>query len=615
VSTKAVSQVGLLDRLRRHGGQDAATAQPTPSPRWPAWDGGWYRAPSPRTIIQRTEMRVSDGLRFRSGLAAWQNPSFGGRLGHAVVPTAPAGLLNDVLRAPRQGEFAMGGPLLLVSGPTRGLEDAATPPATAVSSSVDERVPVQRASAAKPTFTRTMPSAQDGTTVRPRPIGPSLLVARRPSMPPRPLPTIIPVERRRPAGPAPAVEPARASAWPHAVKPTASSTGTAHTVGAPAVARGVDTDNTSPDNTAPDNTAPDNTAPGDAPPGDAPPDNTPSRRAGAAPEHGDTVRPPLGEPLREVPAGAVVLSRVSPPVRHRVSADGVDDPMPVIQQEAVPARDEPTPRAPSPLSREPVTGHHQRPQTGIGPRTGIGAQIAQLPPTARRQGHPHPQPHPPPRPSAEGSATDTGTASLLGTENHERGSTDRTPAASARQGVSTSIVDSEPVVVRAATPAGTAEDARQDTAGRTAARPQPISRAATPPATVTAPTPPSTQPVRGAGGSAIPVAPSVRGASTSVGGGMPTVQWSMYTVRGRTTADPVTAATAPSGAAATEPTTRGSTPVQRGGSSPASATPENVRERRRDRQAALAWQCGRCRRTRSRTQRSSGSDRYSPTAN
>ncbi|MGH3622031.1 MAG: hypothetical protein ACRDQ5_09610 [Sciscionella sp.] len=545
--------MGRLDRFRRRGSQDAAAAQPTPPPRWPDWDGGWYRAAAPRTIIQRAEMRVSDGLRFRSGLAAWQNPSFGGRLGHAVGPTAPSGLLNDVLRAPRQGEFATGGPLLLVSRPARELQDAPTPPGTAGLSSVDEQVTVQRASAAKPTVPRTMASAQDGATVRPRPIGASLVVARRPSMSPRPLRAITPVVQRRQAGSAPAVEPARASAWPHAVQPTVLSTGTAHTVGAPAVARGADTDADT-----------DTTPPGDVP----------SHRAGAAPEHGGTVRAPLGEPLREVPAGAVVLSGVNPPVRHRVSADGVDDPMPVIQQEAAPARNEPTPRAPSTPSSEPETGHHQR------PRPGIGAPIAQLPPTAHRPG----QPHPPPGTGAAGFATDTGTASLLGAENHAlgshvRGSTDPTPATSVKRGTSMSIVDSEPVVMRAAPPASAAADPPQDTAGRTAAQAQPISRPATPPATVTTPTPPSAQPVRAAGGSAIPVAPSVQGASTSAGGGMPTVQRSMHTVQGRTTAATIPAATGTSDAAAVEPTTRESTSVRRGASSPASATPENGRAR------------------------------------
>ncbi|MYV66379.1 hypothetical protein GT043_10610, partial [Streptomyces sp. SID2131] len=53
------------------------------------WDGGWRRAAPQPLTLSRAPLGVSDGLAFRAGLAAWQNPSFDGGMGHALLPTAP----------------------------------------------------------------------------------------------------------------------------------------------------------------------------------------------------------------------------------------------------------------------------------------------------------------------------------------------------------------------------------------------------------------------------------------------------------------------------------------------------------------------------------------------
>ncbi|MBX9396377.1 hypothetical protein K4749_22970 [Streptomyces sp. TRM72054] len=82
------------------------------------WDGGWRRTAAPELTVSRAPLGVSDGLVFRAGLAAWQNPSFDSDLGHAVLPTAPAGLVRGVTRpaAPQAVRTGTGGgPLLLRS--------------------------------------------------------------------------------------------------------------------------------------------------------------------------------------------------------------------------------------------------------------------------------------------------------------------------------------------------------------------------------------------------------------------------------------------------------------------------------------------------------------------
>ncbi|MFD8389892.1 hypothetical protein ACFV2N_11990 [Streptomyces sp. NPDC059680] len=78
------------------------------------WDGGWRRTPPPTLTVARTPLGVSDGLAFRSGLTSWQDPSFDAGLGHALLPSAPVGLVHGVTGpvAPRATHTA-GGPLLL----------------------------------------------------------------------------------------------------------------------------------------------------------------------------------------------------------------------------------------------------------------------------------------------------------------------------------------------------------------------------------------------------------------------------------------------------------------------------------------------------------------------
>ncbi len=85
------------------------------------WDGGWRRTSAPALTVSRRPLGVSDGLVFRAGLASWQNPSLGGTLGHAVLPTAPTGLVRGVTRPAEPSASGGGsGPLLLRAVRTQG---------------------------------------------------------------------------------------------------------------------------------------------------------------------------------------------------------------------------------------------------------------------------------------------------------------------------------------------------------------------------------------------------------------------------------------------------------------------------------------------------------------
>ncbi|MET9657990.1 hypothetical protein ABZY11_13695, partial [Streptomyces sp. NPDC006510] len=99
------------------------------------WDGGWRQVAPPAVTVARSSIGVSDGLRFRSGLASWQNLAFAGELGHAVLPSAPVGLIHGVARPGGPRSADPGGPLLLRAartGPDGEAEPAAGPtPATA----------------------------------------------------------------------------------------------------------------------------------------------------------------------------------------------------------------------------------------------------------------------------------------------------------------------------------------------------------------------------------------------------------------------------------------------------------------------------------------------------
>ncbi|MYS15763.1 hypothetical protein GTW73_17630, partial [Streptomyces sp. SID4982] len=117
--------MGWRDRVRRprpSAVEDTGSAGPGPVGRAPAgvgvpegWDGGWRAASTPELTLARAPLAVSDGLAFRSGLAAWRDPSFDTGLAHGVLPSAPAGLVRGVAR-PASGSgqtFSGGGPLLL----------------------------------------------------------------------------------------------------------------------------------------------------------------------------------------------------------------------------------------------------------------------------------------------------------------------------------------------------------------------------------------------------------------------------------------------------------------------------------------------------------------------
>ncbi|MFB8396658.1 hypothetical protein ACFC5A_21025, partial [Streptomyces yangpuensis] len=94
------------------------------------WDGGWRATTPPPLTISRSVTGVSDGLAFRSGLAAWRDPSFDTGLAHGLLPSAPAGLVRGVARpATARPAPSGGGPLLLRALPTEP-EQAGAAPAT-----------------------------------------------------------------------------------------------------------------------------------------------------------------------------------------------------------------------------------------------------------------------------------------------------------------------------------------------------------------------------------------------------------------------------------------------------------------------------------------------------
>ncbi|MFE7400823.1 hypothetical protein ACFU9V_30460, partial [Streptomyces sp. NPDC057557] len=109
------------------------------------WDGGWRQVAPPTVTVARSSIGVSDGLRFRSGLASWQNLAFGGELGHAVLPSAPVGLIHGVARPGGALSATPGGPLLLRAART-GADGEAEPAAdltrvTAGTATGGKRVP------------------------------------------------------------------------------------------------------------------------------------------------------------------------------------------------------------------------------------------------------------------------------------------------------------------------------------------------------------------------------------------------------------------------------------------------------------------------------------------
>lgn len=100
------------------GAGAAGTVQEAAAGRGPGvpadWDGGWRRTAPPLLTVSRAPMGVSDGLAFRDGLAAWRDPSFDTGLAHALLPTAPTGLVRGIARpATAHPTHSGGGPLLL----------------------------------------------------------------------------------------------------------------------------------------------------------------------------------------------------------------------------------------------------------------------------------------------------------------------------------------------------------------------------------------------------------------------------------------------------------------------------------------------------------------------
>lgn len=95
-------------------GPEPGTSGPAGSTVPGDWDGGWRRTAAPQLTVARAPLGVSDGLAFRAGLSSWQNPSFDSGLGHAMLPTAPTGLVRGVTHpATPQAARSGGGPLLL----------------------------------------------------------------------------------------------------------------------------------------------------------------------------------------------------------------------------------------------------------------------------------------------------------------------------------------------------------------------------------------------------------------------------------------------------------------------------------------------------------------------
>ncbi|MEU3422864.1 hypothetical protein AB0F39_30665 [Streptomyces murinus] len=108
------------------GSEPSRAASATPGGSLPGdFDGGWRRVAPPSLTVARAPLGVSDGLTFRDGLTSWQNPAFDSGLGHGLLPSAPMGLVHGVTRpAVQRSEYGSGGPLLLRSLPEPGGEEA-----------------------------------------------------------------------------------------------------------------------------------------------------------------------------------------------------------------------------------------------------------------------------------------------------------------------------------------------------------------------------------------------------------------------------------------------------------------------------------------------------------
>ena len=238
--------MSFWDRLRGRKHATTEASGPAPAPR-PVWDGGWRAVPALDGVIQRSSVAVGDGLRFRAGLASWQDHTFGTALGHLVGPGAPAGVMHGVVaqRVPESTQYSGGGPLLMALRPhDRELSpepaEAASPPAVSAEAGARpvplrpvgrpltvagvEVGPVRQLPRARSSPTRASsepPSAHDAPQARQRPeptagtrsapvLGEPLTAmppsaVAPPDVPARPEPADAPVVQREQAGAAPEV--------------------------------------------------------------------------------------------------------------------------------------------------------------------------------------------------------------------------------------------------------------------------------------------------------------------------------------------------------------------------------------------------------------------------
>ncbi|MFB7188341.1 hypothetical protein ACFCZT_24195 [Streptomyces sp. NPDC056230] len=335
------------------GRDDSATGR-----RDDGWDGGWRQVAPPTVTVARSSIGVSDGLRFRSGLASWQNVAFGGELGHAVLPSAPVGLIHGVARPGGARAGSPGGPLLLRAARTGadGEAEAATErtPASAGGTTrsgaiAGKPVPatVQRSSATASPGTAgggaTAPEATVGTSAR----GP----AATPT-PPHPARTGTAPAARQQSGPS-AVRPRRTA--PPLIVARRPAMALRHIAGiAPTTASAPATPATTTDvrQNAPDRPGGSGrSVPAAAPGATPPPDRTTGLPATT------TMRPALGTPLRELPAGAIPAGPAGQRgVVPTEPAGQQEAGMPVLQRQAsdaaAPAVTTPTPEATKPSARQ-----------------------------------------------------------------------------------------------------------------------------------------------------------------------------------------------------------------------------------------------------------------------
>lgn len=348
------------------------------------WDGGWRQVAPPTVTVARSSIGVSDGLRFRDGLASWQDLAFGSELGHAVLPSAPVGLIHGVARPGAPRSESAGGPLLLRAARTGADEEseaAAGPtPATVqrTSTKTSSRAPSPRSSSPRTSSPRSSGSGAsrrraggDGATAPEATAGAAPATSTAPAATPGPAPERAATSAsQHPADTAPAplslqrAEPAavrpRRIAPPLIVArrpamalrqiagilpPTASAPGTSVTTST--VRQG-----------ASQQTAP-AVAPGVAPPSDRTTDRLTADSiptadsATAAP-----VRPALGKPLRELPTGAIPSGPPAPSgVVPFAPAGQQPADMPVLQRQesdtATPAVTAPSSDATEPWVRQP----------------------------------------------------------------------------------------------------------------------------------------------------------------------------------------------------------------------------------------------------------------------